>query len=544
MFCPKCGAENAEGINFCASCGAGLNATTEAPVVEPAPAEFVNPAPDFPMPEPEATEKKESPVAGILEKVKPLLQKYKLFAIGALGIVALILCISVLASLFSGNGFSAVKHSIMAMVDNDEVCVLYDAKKVKSTGLEATGIRSQRQSIDGTVLVLLTKEGDLAFVKGTKLTKIADEVSDFVISADGTGVAYTVNEDGDTKLYLYNVKTKKANVVTSKMYGSSYCLSPNGDSIAYFEKKEGDEEAKLMLFKGKKSTKITSASVTLLGLSDNGKYIYVIGKNDDNASVLYSYNKKGDRDKLGAISGSRVMFNEDHTQILFYSDGKSYISTKGKEAVKISSSQAQPILPNSCENFSDGITYTVPTDNLFNKVYSCDGNIWYIRKNTDKSVKLANDASSVTLSEDAKYVYYVNKGELKVLKVSHGDNASDKAKVLAEDISNYVVTSDCKKVYYVSDGSLYAVNGKTGKGKKTVANEDVAASLAINAKDVVYYYMDGDVYASKNGSKGKKVVSDAVYFETTANGIVYVSTEDTLFATKGAKKPAKIYTKD
>ena len=212
--------------------------------------------------------------------------------------------------------------------------------------------------------------------------------------------------------------------------------------------------------------------------------------------------------------------------------------------MKISSSAAYLLTPNSAATFSDGVSYTEPTDNLFNKVYSCGGNLWYIRKNTDKSNKLANDASSATLSEDAKYVYYINKGELKVLKVSHGDSASDKAKVLAEDISNYVVTSDRKKVYYVSDGSLYAVNGKTGKGKKTVANDGVSSDLAINAKDVVYYYMEGDVYASKNGGKGKKVVSDASYLENSENGIVYVYTDDTIYATKGAKKPSKIFTAD
>jgi hypothetical protein len=308
--------------------------------------------------------------------------------------------------------------------------------------------------------------------------------------------------------------------------------------------KEDADEAKVMFFKGKKSTKVTSGDVSILAMTNNGKIIYGYARNDEGETFLYRYNKKGDRDKIGGYSSNgNVYFNADHTQILFMNEGKSYISKNGKEAVKIASSAATLITPDSASYFNNGSGYaTAPTKDLFNKVYRCDGNLWLIRKNADKSVKLANDVSSVTLSEDAKLVYYINKGELKVLKIKHGDNASDKAKVLCDDsVTNYVVTSDCKKVYYISEGSLYVVNGMTGKGKKTVANDDVSGSLAINAKDIVYYEVEGDVYATKNGSKGKKVLSDADIAMQAENGIVYFANEDAIFVTKGAKKPTKVF---
>lgn len=539
MFCPNCGTENAEGAAFCASCGSAMNAAPaqqDAPVATPAhePAENPkNPMKDL-----------LAPVKPLLQKIEPIVQKHKLYIVGALGILGLIVCISILVSMFSTNGFIALEHTIQVDVQDGEVYVICDAKKAKATGLEAEGIEDQQRSLDGTYLALLTTDGELAVVKGTKLTKVASEVTNFKLSEDGTGIAYIAEEDGEDELLLYNVKSKKAKSVTDDIYRSNYSIAPNGDSVAYFERGEDDDEAKLMYFKGSKSTKITSGDVTLLGLSNSGKYIYCIARNDEGEDILYTYNKKGDREKLGNIgSSSYVFFNDDHTQILFNYEGKSYISRKGKEAVKISSSSATMLTPNSAGYFYNGGYFvTAPTDDLFNKVYICDGNLWYIRKNTDKSVKLANDASSVTLSEDAKYVYYINKGELKVLKVKHGDNASDKAKVLCdESVSSYVVTSDRKKVYYVNDGTLYAVNGKTGKGKKTVANDEVSSTLAINGKDVVYYVMEGDVYASKNGGKGKKVVSDAESLWDTGNGIVYIETEDTVYATKGARKPSKIF---
>lgn len=539
MFCPNCGKENAEGAAFCASCGSAMNA---APVQQDVPeTTYVEQTTEFV----ETTEScKKCPLAPLWEKIQPYFRKYKLFVVGALGVIALILCISILASLFSSNGFIAVEDTIMVTAEDGEVLIITNAKKAKSTGLEAKYIEDQDTSLDGSVLVLLTDAGDLAVVKNGKLTKVASEVTGYKLSVDGTGIAYIVSEDGENELFLYNVKTKKARSVSNDVARGGYFLSPDGDSVVFYEKKEDDDESKVMYSNGKKSTKVASGDVTILGLSNNGKIIYGYARNDDGDTILYRYNKKGDRDKINSFSNGRVTFNVDHTQILFMNEGKSYISKNGKEAVKVASSSASLVLPNSSEMFYAGDTRTAPTKDLFNKVYSCDGNLWLIRKNTNKSVKLANDASGVTLSEDAKLVYYINKGELKVLKVKHGDNASDKAKVLCdENVSNYVVTSDCKKVYYVNDGSLYVVNGKTGKGKKTIANDDVSTQLAINAKDVVYYAMEGDVYAT-TGGKGKKVVSDAEYMEGTANGIVYISTEDTIYATKGPKKPSKLHTMD
>ncbi len=553
MFCTKCGAQNAEGVSFCSSCGSSMNA---APVVEAAP---VNLEPEAPA-STNFIEKAKStvlnllaPVKPMLEKVKPYFEKYKLFVVAGAGLLALVICVALLISIFSGgSGYDEYKHYIGITIDDGEVVIMYDNKKPKKTGMDADGLDMTRRSIDGSIAALLTTDGDLAFVKGTKLTKIDEEVEFFMMSVDGTGIAYvTENDDGYT-LNLYNTKNKKSKVVTKNLYGTSFELSPNGDSVCYFERKEDDDTASLMFFKGSKSTKITSDEVMLLGLSNNGKYIYVIGENSDGEEMLYCFNKKGNRDKIGKISDSEVLFNKTHTQIGYFvdTDGgtRTYISNKGKEGVKVASSEAYPILPGNTNVTSGRYAYTVPTKTLYNKVYECEGekgtNVWFIRKNADKSEKLVGGVYGITLSQDGKLLYYVDGDELMVLTVKHGDKAADRAKKIAEDVEDYVVTSNCKKVYYESDGALYSVNGKTGKGKRTVATENVSY-LSINAKDVVYYIMDDDAYASKNGGKGTKVVSDADYISQYPNGLIRIYTEDgTIYATKGAKKPTKIWSND
>ena len=226
------------------------------------------------------------------------------------------------------------------------------------------------------------------------------------------------------------------------------------------------------------------------------------------------------------------------------------MSNKGKEAKRLSSSLARPLIPNSSMTHSRDSVDTIPTDDLYNKTYTCykDGqiNVWLLKKNPDKSNKLVSNVSDeLVLDESAKYLYYTNKeDELKLLKISHGDRAADKARLIAEDVENFVVTSDRSKVYYISDDALYSVNGKNGKSKKTVANEDVGYQLILNQGDVCYYFVEGDVYACSDGKNGKPVVAEASHIDVSPNGIVYVETDDAMYASKTAKKPAKIHSYD
>ncbi len=559
MFCPNCGADNADGSQLCANCGTELRAAPAEPAETPEPAAEEAPAASKKLAIRGLWAAFLLKVKPVMDKVRPFVQQNKLLVTGIAGGVALILCIAIIIGMLTaGNGFTPYRHAIRAEInDSGNVIILYDAKKAIVTSMEASAISEARDSIDGSVHAFLTKEGELAVVKDKKVTVVADEVQNFILSVNGGGIGYIAKDGDKSVLYLYTLKNKKTTAVTDEN-PYSYDLSPDGKTIAYFQQDADAKEATLMYFNGSKRIKITSSAVKLLGLSNKGKYIYVVSKNDDNEAILYTYNTKGEREKLGACSTVRTVFNEDHTQILFYNrksreeDQRSYISTKGKEGVKVSSSFAIPLCPSGSDYYSANIpgnesnSRTVPAANLYNKVYLCyaDGqtNAWYLRKNTDKSAKLANNISNPTLDESGKYLYYINKdGDLNVLQVKHGDSASDKAKQLASDVSNYVVTSNRSKVYYVSEKSLYSCNGKTGSGKRTIASEDVSSTLVINRKDVVYYIMDGDVYACSNGRKGSKVVADGKYLYDAPNGVVCVETDDAIFATQGKKSLTKVY---
>lgn len=568
MFCKNCGAELPEGAKFCGSCGASQDAqaeqvvvTAEPEIVAEVPAEApvqAEAASAAPKPNPLKTlvEKAKPLLARVkptIEKAKPFVLQHKLPIMGAAGGLLLIIAIAIIIGVCtSGNGFIGIKNAITAGVFEDTVSILWN-DKVVDTKIEAGYVTDQRINLDGTVLAFLTDENELYVARNKKAYKVAEGVSSFRLSAEGKGLAYVCQEDDEHVLKLYNVGTKKSKVVmedcdiwSMTFYG--FELAPNGKSMAYYQMND-DYEPILMYFNGSKSVEITDDEVDLLGLNDGGKDIYVIG-DDDGDDVIYTYNKRGDRDKIGTCNSTSVYFNNDHTQLMYFNDGKTYLSVNGKSGSRFSSGKASLILSNDSMSMESGESVTCPVKDLYNHVYAVyhDGqyNLWTLKKNSDRSEKLVSDVTGWQLDADCEYVYYFDEDDsLCCIKIAHGDNASERAVTLADDVDKFVVTSDRKTLYYISGGDLYSCNAKNGRGERTIAEDDVQRYyLVLNAKDVVYYIVDEDCYACSNGRRGTKVLSDAGGLTGFGNGVVYVATEDALYATDGAKRLSKIYEMD
>ena len=550
MNCTNCGAEIAPGAKFCTGCGQTVPAAESVTPVE----EVVTPVEEVAAPVEETAApaakldlnaiKTEliATVSPIAKKLKPIFTNKKVL-MGIAGAVALILIIGIISAIASANnGYIKLKQTTMAIHNGDDVSIVVN-NKVLSDTIDSDSTPSTSSSLNGKVTALLTDEGDLYVINGKKIVKVDEDVEDFQLSASGKGLAYVIDEDDEYTMKLYTVSSKKDVTVTDELYSLNYAISPDGKSVVYMV--DDDDETEVMYFKGKDSTKVASDVESILGLSNNGKYIYVVSENDDGESILYSYNKKGERENLGDIDSDTVRFNDDHTQIMFYHDDKTYISNKGKDAEKAASDTLRLVMAPTSQSASSGYATTYPVSSLFDHVYYGD-DAWLIKKNAEKNIKLVSNVSHCTLDETAEYLYYVHDyEELQVLQISKGKNAYAKAKTLAEDISNYVVTSDRKLVYFISDETLYSVNGKKGGTARKITNDDVESYfLAINGKDVVYYIMDGDAYACSNGKKGTKVVTDAVATSSSPTGVAYIMSEDALYATNGSKKPKSILTVD
>lgn len=559
MNCKNCGAELVPGSKFCMTCGAPIavdeaeEAVSTTAETTPIYEEDASAAVATEAPAEESTGKADlhGIATQLVATVKPLWDKAKdlfsnkLILGGVVGGLALIVVLAIVfAILGSGNGYIQAKKSISVFALDDEgtyaVCV---DKKVLSGTIDCEGgIDLMSINLDSSVAVILTADGELYGVTGTKLKLLAEDVSTYQLSVNGDYVAYTSQDADDDAATLYLCKIGNGDIqeISDEVSSSRYVISPNGKSVAYTVRTEDSSE--VMYFNGKESTDITDdSSASLLGLSNSGKQIYItIQDEEDGETYLYVYNAKGEREKLETYGGE-YSFNDDHTQIMFQNDeGKTYVSVKGKEANKVSSDGLELVIPRSSNTyFADGDTY--PVSDLYDHVYVGDGKVWMIKKNSDKSQKLASDASYVTLDDAAEYIYYVHDGEeLCVAKISHGDNASDKAEVLVDElVSQYAVTSNRKHLYYIEDGTLYGTSGKK-PGKPREITDEIESFIYLGGNDVAYYLMDNDLYGCSNGKTGKKLISEIDGIVVAPNGTVFAGNEDALYATTGATKLKKI----
>ena len=560
--------------------------------------------------------------AQLAETLKPITNIFskKIVRFGILGGFALLLVLAVVVGILtSGNGFTNVKQDVATRTNGDTLHIFVNGKEIKDTidlpvrqnsqGEDLTDSETKEplyysvstsSSIDNKVTAIWvygsTYEffsedswdydyyscGDLYVLNGKKLQKVAEDVVDYAISVSGKGITYMTRNERDNEyepetytLNLYTVSSKKSAKISSDVGKTSVELSPDGKSVAYFEgdydindeEKSYTAEYTLMLYSGKKSTKITDKEVELAGISNKGKYIYAVRvdrqEDAETEYTMYCYNKKGEGTKLRKVDGNYdYALNEKHTQILFYHEGKTYISNKNKEPVRVSSKSLYLMTPDSAKSMAVGSTY--PVANLFNQIYiSSETEVttsgytytydaYLIKKNPDKNKRLISNATTIYMDDTAEYLYYTTRSDdLKCAKISDGDKASSKAKEIAQDVDSFVVTSNRKRVYFISDDNLYSVNGKKGGKAKTVYSDDDVVDLALSKNDVLFYLVKdkksddyGDVYATSNNKKGKLVESDISYVSEGYTGIIYVQGKDALFISTGSKKVKNVLEMD
>ena len=106
MFCPNCGTQNADGVSFCANCGANL--MPAAPAAAPAPQYQPQPAPQYqpqsqPVPSPTPVLVSQSPKKNALCIVGFIASLVSIPLVGTTAIISLILCIIGLASASKKN---------------------------------------------------------------------------------------------------------------------------------------------------------------------------------------------------------------------------------------------------------------------------------------------------------------------------------------------------------------------------------------------------------------------------------------------------------
>lgn len=565
MFCTKCGAQIEDGAKFCTSCGQPVEEAA-APAQAPAAPEAVPAAPVQETTPAEPAEKKDAVgdllakakvfFAALAAKIMPAVKKADdkagevlgnkknyVYA-GVLALLGLIITVSVIAALIPDDNGYLTYDAAFELAAYDEQVYLIKEGKLIEIKTDAESVSDTRSSIDGKVIVF-KYDGSLYQIKGKKASVVAEDVADYSLSLYGDSIVYTTVDGTDTTYSYCKLGGKPVEFFENEIdsFITSYTISPDGKSVAFTATDGLDSE--LYFFNGKKAEEVAGCNGTVVGMSNGGKYIYTVVIDEEiGKTTLFSYNKKGDKEKIDSCSASRFYLNLDGTEIMFFDDGRSYISVKGKEAVKAASAELSLARPRyTSAHSASSSAYVYPVESLYNHVYTSGDTAYFVSKKESKNIKLVSaDSSRFTLDDSAEFLYYMDDETLMCLKISQGENAKGKAKEIAEDVEAYVVSSDRKNLYFVADESLYVVNGKKGGKPKMLSSDDVSGSLAISNDDIVYYYCDGAVYAAKGRSKGKMVLDDAGF--ENVGGYVYIADEDAIYAARGTRKPKKLLEND
>ena len=478
----------------------------------------------------------------LISRLLPYFRTKRILIGCAAGVLLLILAAAVALFPREKGDFLPYKRNIEVISYQDGLNVLVDGTLLAR--LEDTGQCQQlRQAMDGSVAAFLTQNQELYLVDSHRLKKIASDVHHFELSVSGSGVAYAQQYVDQYSLTLYSVHDRVSREVTDALSRLDFSVSPDGKTVAYYEQQEGQEI--LMYHRKKKSQSVTDEATDLVGLSNDGKYIYAVCSKAGDRSVLCAFNSRGKKQELGGISSISFKFNDDHRQIMFYSDGKTYISSNGQAGVSVSSYPLYLVTAPDSQSAADGNAITYPVSSLFDHVYTCsDGestSAWLIKRNTDKSIRLVSRVSGCTLDASTDYLYYLHDmKQLRYIRISDGGNAAERFHEVADKVDAYALTSDRRTVYFTSGGALCVVNGRKGGSVRTLCQDTDSLTPILNRGDFAYYLKDGRLYSCKNGRRVTSVAKNIQSIYSSSNSVVYILGDEGLYTSTDRKQPVPV----
>lgn len=319
MFCKNCGANVNDGEMFCPACGVKQD-VVETPAAPQQP--VYNEAPSFQQAPAAPAAKKGFDLNALKE-----LTKHKLFKpVAAVIAVLLVVCIVLVPVLGTVGAAKEVDFYLYA-TDKGELFVKYPKDKEGKEITDDLADEDMIYYVADKKLLFFVEDDDatLCYVnvskKELKPEKVAKDVDDFAVSADGKTVWY--ESDGD--LYVSDLKNK--NKIESDVY--SFFINEKGDKCTFFvrdEKAEDDLEAYDIFStnkKGKVKEVVTEVS-NCLGYSreegvvfyQNREEIYSVAVGANKAKkvlAIENWSEESDIDICGVVSAKEFYYTIDET---------------------------------------------------------------------------------------------------------------------------------------------------------------------------------------------------------------------------------------
>lgn len=468
-------------------------------------------------------------------------------AIG-LALVAILLCIFIPVAVMGSGDDSYMKISEKAPYaieeyEDDLYAFYLNGDKMK---LEDGKANSQKSSMDGSVIAYVNEDKELVLLKENKVIKTGiDEPEGVVVSQRGDTFAYFTDCEyatymitdygySDTirvgTLNLYDVKKKSSTEIAEEVVVNSAVLSPDGKTVAYVAEYEATDDFRGFYSVNGKNPEEVGKEKRVFAISDKAKFIYYT-----DVDRIYVA-KNGKEEKLANdVRYVEALMNADNTEMLFFNEGKTYVTVKGGEKSKVAGSELSKVILDddaasyeqslSKERGSINVLYT-GVDTFKEKLFYSNSNdaIYYMLSKYETE-KLASGAYEYVVSDDRESLVYTD--YLNVYKVTKFNKGGEKetlaAGALVEDI---YADGDLKHVYLVNyDDELYYI--KKGKGVK-IADDVTSAMISPDGQYCYFVVEKEELCYSKNGGKEKELLSidDGKIQCMRENGVAMVAASD------------------
>ncbi len=533
MRCPICGREAETEVQVCPHCG------TDFAVLESSRRAL-----------PVSAEATQAP------KKKPAKKWILWCCIGLVSLLLIGIGLSVLLPMLDDVDGSYVlyKTDIQIGVSPEGMCVSFNGTVMLAEEGYHDVYNIQR-SLDGSTLAFLKDSNELVLVRDGYVSTIDNFVGSFLLSANGDGLLYLKNDLATSSLYsmeLYHYTPEKGSVLIRKnaMLIIDQCISPDGQTAACTFMEDAQSSPKLLLYCNGQREIIATDIYDLYGMSNDGKYIYGSQRKGAEDGELFCISSNGRKSALGAISEPNVHLNADHTQILFYRDSGSYLSTQGAKPHKLSDRILEPLMPPNTQAMQDYYVITQPANDLYNKVYlSSEGSgfittsAWYVSKHDCKL--LASPVDYCTLDSSGQYLYYLQGKQLSYLSVT---NRSQDHTFLTSDVAynRFCLNVDATQVLYTAEKTVQicsAVSSNQIRVEPVLFSESEPAPMLAANGNGNFYYALGDRLYFTNGDQGAVHILDGeiLTLEQRPNGYVYVKTLDNCYLAAAGSSPVLLW---
>lgn len=486
MHCTNCGVELPEGVTFCTNCGTQVAAAVVTEAV--------------------AAPKKRLPL-------------WKLIVILAAAVIVLAGLVVGGILLFGGSGAASsgmlLREKTMLralkMADDTVAFVTMDGSVVKAG--EPCDDNSYGVSLNGAAAYIISGENRALYVcNSSDKTRVGKNVRLATVSCDGKYLVYAVQDDDDGTLFRYCIATEKEKELYTVKDGSvtAFAVSPDGMSVAFTVDEDSDTE--MFLSKNGKVPVSVGENKEPIAVADGAKYLYYAEHKSDSVTLYAEHN--GETVRLGKCDelDGQTELNADLSELIYNLDGETYLSVRGEKGVKIADSSAYASLPANvfwmkCEAAA-ATPYINAYPSFIGRVFHTyryeDGLSTTLVYVTDdgEAEELAEGLDGYRFSDDSRQLVCLKDDALTYIADVRDP---DDEKLFGDAvIDGFAVTADLKHFFLLlDDGALYyaPVDGEPDK----IVSDITSATVNPYAPECYVLTDDGRLYYCRAGEDREQI---------------------------------------